>query len=47
MLDPPDQFDNTFYTLNDYWDDDDDNELLGSDDTIRQIDTGLDEQEQR
>ena len=34
-LDPPDQFDDTFYTINDYWDNDDDNELLDNDDTIR------------
>ena len=47
MFNPPDHFDDTFYTLNDYWDDDDDDEPLGSDDTIRQIDTGLGEQEQR
>ena len=46
-LDPPDQFDDTFYTLNDYWDDEDDNELLYNDDTISQADNELDEQEQR
>ena len=46
-LDPPDQFDNTFYMINDYWDDDDNNEPLGSDDTIRQVDNELDKQEQR
>ena len=46
-LDPPDQFDDTFYTLNNYWDDDNDNELLDNDDTIRQADSELDEQEQR
>ena len=47
MLDPPDQFDDTFDTINDYWDDDDDNELLDNDDTIRLVDDALDEQEQR
>ena len=25
-LDPPNQFDDTFYTLNEYWDDEDDHE---------------------
>ena len=47
MLDPPDQFDNTFYTLNDYWDDKNNHKLPYNDDTISQADNELDEQEQR
>ena len=35
-LDPPDQFDDTFYTVNDYWNNDNDTGLLYNDDTIRQ-----------
>ena len=46
-FDPPDQFDNTFYTVNDYWNDDNDTGLLYNDDMIRQVDDELDEQEPR
>ena len=46
-LDPPDQFDDTFYTINDYWNDDNDNdpELLYNEDTLRQVDDKLVKQE--
>ena len=46
-LDPPDQFDDTFYTLNNYWDNEDDHKPLYNNDTISQADNELDEQEQR
>ena len=46
-FDPPDQFDNTFYMVNDYWNDDTDTGPLYDDDTIRQADDKLDEQEPR
>ena len=46
-LDPLDQFDDTFYMINDYWNDDNDTKPLYSDDTIRQVDDELDEQEPR
>ena len=46
-FDPPDQFDNTFYMVNDYWNDDNDTGLSYNDDTIRQVDGELDEQEPR
>ena len=46
-FDPPDQFDNMFYKVNDYWNDDNDTGLLYIDDMIRQVDEELDEQEPR
>ena len=46
-LDPPDQFDNMFYTINNYWNDDNDTELWSNEDTIRQVDDELGEQEVR
>ena len=46
-LTTPDQFDNTFYTINDYWNDDNDTELWSNEDTIRQVDDELGEQEPR
>ena len=46
-FDPPDQFDDTFYMVNDYWNDNTDAGLLHDDDTIRQVDDELDEQELR
>ena len=44
-FDPSDQFDDTFYMVNDYWNDDTDAGPLHDDDTIRQVDDELDEQE--
>ena len=44
---PPDQFDDTFYMINDYWNEDNDTGLLYDDDTIRQVDDELGEQEHR
>ena len=46
-FDPPDQFDDMFYTVNDYWNEDNDTGLLYDDDTIRQVDDELGEQEHR
>ena len=46
-FDPPDQFDNTFYTVNDYWNDNNDTEPLYDDDTITQVDDEFSEQEHR
>ena len=46
-LDPPDQFDDTFYTVNDYWNDDNDTEFLYDENTIRQVDDEFSEQEHR
>ena len=45
--DSPNQFDDTFYTLNDYWNDDTDTGLLYDDEMVRQVDDELDEQEPR
>ena len=46
-LHPPNQFDDMFYTVNDYWNDYNDTGLLYNDDMIRQVDDELDEQEPR
>ena len=36
-FDPPDQFDDTFHMVNNYWNDDTDTGLLYEDDMIRQL----------
>ena len=46
-FDPPDQFDDTFYMVNDYSNDDNNTGLLYDDHTIRQVDDKLGEQEHR
>ena len=46
-LDPPDQFDDMFYTVNDYWNDDTDTRPLYDDEMVRQVDDELDKQEPR
>ena len=42
-LDPPDPFDDTFYTINNYWTEDNDTELAYTEDMIRQVDDEIDE----
>ena len=46
-LDPPDQFDDTFYTINDYWTDDNDAEALYDVDSDRQVDRDEDDSRAR